>query len=69
MYPALRQELTREPHMANQELHRRRLRMDHTVSSAVAAAKTDAAYGRWAYAIGCGTSAVPGLSAPGAADD
>jgi hypothetical protein len=42
-------------------------------SSAVAASKIEAAYSRWAAAIGCGTSVVPsimlGSSSPWAADD
>ena len=42
------------------------------VSSAVAASQTEAAYGRWASAIGCGISAVPGImpgsSSPWAAE-
>ena len=35
--------------------------MSRAVSNAVAASKTDAASGRWAAALGCGTSAVPSL--------
>src|ERR1041384_348059 len=49
--------------MANQELHHRQLRIGpmHAVSSAVAASKTETAYGRWASAIWYGTSAVPSI--------
>jgi len=54
--------------MANQEFHQCRLRIDHIQSRVkrCCSVKTEATYGRWASAIGGGTSAMPSIM-PGSA--